>query len=166
MDPHTRSQLTAMQSGIKSCIEGLTQIEDRITAMLHADPVSHDDAEGFKGANGRLTEAAIAAINVAFEGGATVSEVASQYGITLSAASNRKKNWREEQSINYLRLHAKMTAGKSLTEKDKLLLRRRGLNNEQIVEFEELHAKGRAGVLTSQDRTRLRDLSEVAAVER
>ena len=166
MDPHTRSQLTAMQSGIKSYIEGLTQIDARIAAMLHADPVSNDDAEGFKGPNGRLTEAAIAAINVAFEGGASVSEVANQYGITLSAASNRKKNWREEQSINYLRLHAKMTAGKNLTEKDKLLLRRRGLNNDQIIEFEELNAKGRAGILTSQDRDRLRDLSEVAAIER
>jgi hypothetical protein len=65
--------------------ERLIQIVERETTKSGDAALKRDD--------GRLTEAGIAAVNAAFASGATATEVAKQFDIHVSAASNRRTIW-------------------------------------------------------------------------
>ena len=127
---------------------------------------SSDASESFKGTNGRLTESAIRAINAAYDAGMSVSEVSDQFDVAISTAIYRKKLWKEEQNTNYARMHAKILAGKSIAEKDRMLLRRRGLDEDQIAVFEKLQIKSNDGTINQSEREKLIELSNIATIEK
>ncbi|WP_445502543.1 hypothetical protein [Microvirga sp. G4-2] len=71
-----------------------TRIEKLLqTAQTAAKSAGSSAPDLFKRADGRLTDAGIAAVNAAFDAGATVTEVAKKFGIHVSASSNRRKIW-------------------------------------------------------------------------
>lgn len=69
------------------------RIERLLTSLTQEVEPSAPGTGPFKRPDGRLTEAGIAAIEAAFEADVTVSQVAKQFDIQVSAASNRKKIW-------------------------------------------------------------------------
>ena len=97
MDTIAISELRAMAREARTLEEGARKQAERLERLLIS---LSDDAERsahgkdpYKRPDRRLTEAGIAAIEAAFTAGATVSQVAKQFDIQVSAASNRKKIW-------------------------------------------------------------------------
>ena len=91
------SELRAMAREARILEEGARRQAERIERLLNS---LSDDVERtapgedpFKRPDRRLTEAGIAAIEAAFKSGATVTQIAKQFDIQVSEASNRKKIW-------------------------------------------------------------------------
>jgi hypothetical protein len=97
MDTIAISELRAMAHEARALEEGARKQAERLERLLTS--ISDDAGKAapgedpFKRPDRRLTEAGIAAIEAAFTAGATVSQVAKQFDIQVSAASNRKKIW-------------------------------------------------------------------------
>ena len=97
MDTIAISELQAMAREARALEEAARKQAERLERLLTS---LSDDIEKtgpgedpFKRPDRRLTEAGIAAIEAAFTAGATVSQVAKQFDIQVSAASNRKRIW-------------------------------------------------------------------------
>ncbi len=93
MDTTVRSELTALAREARALQAAAGKLADRLDRAIQAAGAATADETPYKRADGRLTDAGIAAVNAAFEAGATVTEVAKQFDIHVSGASNRKKIW-------------------------------------------------------------------------
>lgn len=71
----------------------LAERAERLLATLKEQGGDSPESD-LKRPDGRLTEAGVAAVNAAFDAGATVTQVAKQFGIHVSAASNRRTIWK------------------------------------------------------------------------
>jgi predicted DNA binding protein len=61
--------------------------------MLLASSSDENPAAVWKRPSGRLTDEGVAAINTALETGLSVTEISRRFGISQSAASQRKQVW-------------------------------------------------------------------------
>jgi hypothetical protein len=92
-----KPELMPILKELEGLEEHLRRIRQRLYALAEAGQVG-PDANLYRRADGRLTDVGIAAVEASFAAGAKVNEVARQFDITPSAASNRKKIW-EGKSI-------------------------------------------------------------------
>jgi hypothetical protein len=93
MDTTTRSELTALAREAHALQAAAGKLAERLDRAIQAAGAAAADKTPYKRDDGRLTDAGIAAVNAAFDAGATVTEVAKQFDIHVSGASNRKKIW-------------------------------------------------------------------------
>lgn len=93
MDTTIRSELTALARDARALEAAVSKLADRLDRAIRAVGAAMPEESPYKRADGRLTDAGIAAVNAAFDAGATVTEVAKQFDIHVSGASNRKKIW-------------------------------------------------------------------------
>jgi len=96
IDPATLSELKAMGSDARNLQATLGTFADRLDALvakLTPKGTDPDDTTIFKREDGRLTDAGVQAVEAALAANNTVTEIAKRFGITVSAASHRKKIW-------------------------------------------------------------------------
>lgn len=93
MDAKTRAEFESIARHLHQLQENVGTLAERMDALLIANTGDGEDGE-LKRADGRMTDKGIAEINAAFASGARVTEVAERFGITVSAASNRRKIWK------------------------------------------------------------------------
>ncbi|MHB2208002.1 hypothetical protein [Methylobacterium sp. CM6257] len=100
MDAVALSELRAIALGARALEDAARKQAERAERliMLVGQETRRSGDTALKRQDGRLTEAGIAALNAAFEAGATLTEAATQFGIHLSAASYRRSIWRAERS--------------------------------------------------------------------
>ena len=98
MNPTIRAELLASVKDLRALGASIGHRADRLEKLLQDTPEPPPGTDPYKRADGRLTEAGIAAVNAAFDAGATVTEVSKTYGIHVSAASNRKKIWQASKA--------------------------------------------------------------------
>lgn len=96
MEPKIRAEIEALARDARALHEQAGKLADRLDALIQSGP---ETEEPLKRADGRMTDSGIAAINAAFSSGATVTEVAHKFGITVSAASNRRKIWQMSEHL-------------------------------------------------------------------
>lgn len=165
-DPQDGTHLKAIRRELQLISERSERAIALIDGMIENHHPPSNNVDAFKGNNGRLTEAAIRAINTAYDAGVSVSEVSDQFNLAISTAVYRKKVWKEDQNTIYMRMHAKIIAGKPIGEREKALLKRRGLDEKQIIKFEELQIKSNEGNITRLEREELIILSNIANNEK
>lgn len=96
------SELKSLTEEARTLEEGACKLAmraERLIQMIEQEAEQSGDAAALKRSDGRLTEAGVAAVNAAFESGATVTEVAKQFGIHVSAASNRRTIWLAKRAV-------------------------------------------------------------------
>ncbi|CAO4145065.1 hypothetical protein LPLAFNJD_LOCUS1850 [Methylorubrum aminovorans] len=96
MDATTVSEIQAIAEAARAQEDGarkLAERAERLLTLITKQAAQSPETADLKRADGRLTEAGVAAVNAAFEAGATVTEVSKQFGIHVSAASNRRTIW-------------------------------------------------------------------------
>jgi hypothetical protein len=89
------AELHAVLKDIRVHEAGISKAGDRLEKLVQSleGPKPQEAKPSLKRADGRLTDIGIAAVNAAFDAGATVTEVAKQFDIHVSASSNRRKIW-------------------------------------------------------------------------
>ncbi|MGY6286083.1 hypothetical protein ACXIT0_24870 [Methylorubrum extorquens] len=75
----------------------LAERTERLLATLRKRGSDSPESD-LKRPDGRLTEAGVAAVNAAFDAGKTVTQVAKQFDIHVSAASNRRTIWKASKA--------------------------------------------------------------------
>ncbi|MFG5121726.1 hypothetical protein [Methylorubrum sp. POS3] len=96
LSPATLSELKAMGADARNLQVTLGTFADRLEALvakLTPKGTDPDDPSVFKRDDGRLTDAGVTAVEAALAAQKTVTEISKQFGITVSAASHRKKIW-------------------------------------------------------------------------
>lgn len=100
MDAVALSELRTIAQGARALEDAArkqAERAERLITLVEQEATKSGDTV-LKRQDGRLTEAGIAALNAAFDAGATLTEAAKQVDIHLSAASYRRSIWRAERS--------------------------------------------------------------------
>lgn len=94
-----RASARDLRTAGEALLSGVGRLEALVRALEQADQEAAKTTGGtlYKKPNGRMTDAGAAAIDAAYSAGATVTEVAQQFGIHTSAASYRYARWQEAQ---------------------------------------------------------------------
>jgi hypothetical protein len=96
MDPNSLAQLKVLQAEARTLHKNLGFFARRLDALI-AEQTPTDAPEtttaDWKREDGRLSDKGVAAMEMMFESGRTVTEVAKSFDITVSAASHRKRIW-------------------------------------------------------------------------
>ncbi|MBX4954753.1 hypothetical protein [Rhizobium lentis] len=88
-------RIAAIKNDLVVIKDAVARLESNLDALLKGSLTIEKAKElPLKRHDGRLTDAGIAAVNAAFDAGATVTDVARQFGITASASSNRRQIWK------------------------------------------------------------------------
>lgn len=90
-----RARLSNLSTKAARVAQEAKEISEEATNIwldMIGDPSIVDNGS-LKRDDGRLNEAGIRAVNAAFEAGTTVTQVAKQFSISVSAASTRRKVW-------------------------------------------------------------------------
>ncbi|MBY3040024.1 hypothetical protein [Rhizobium laguerreae] len=88
-------RIAAIKNDLNVLKDAIARLESNLDALLKGPLAIEEGKEiPLKRHDGRLTDAGIAAVNAAFDAGATVTDVARQFGITASASSNRRQIWK------------------------------------------------------------------------
>lgn len=101
MNATALSELKAIAEDARASEEANRKLAERAERLIKIVEQDAEDTGGtaLKRADGRLTEAGVAAVNAAFEAGKTVTEIAKQFDIHVSAASNRRTIWLAKRAI-------------------------------------------------------------------
>jgi hypothetical protein len=97
MDPTALAKLQALRGEVRGLRDTVDAFVHRLDALL--DDLTPKDApiptkpEDFKRDDGRLNDQGVAAMEAMFAAGRTVTEIAKEFDITVSAASHRKRIW-------------------------------------------------------------------------
>ncbi|GLS46943.1 hypothetical protein [Methylobacterium brachythecii] len=96
MEATTLAKLQTLRTEANSLRDAFDAFAHRLDALIteqtpkDAPPASSDD---WKRDDGRLNDQGVAAMEAMFEAGRTVTEIAKEFDITVSAASHRKRIW-------------------------------------------------------------------------
>lgn len=91
--PLDTSDLQALAAEARKIETAARYLVDHLEKLLENSLPTEVSSQTYKRADGRMTDAGIIAINRAFTLGQTVTDVAREFDITVSAASNRRKIW-------------------------------------------------------------------------
>jgi hypothetical protein len=94
-DPVTLAEIRALTADARNAQATLGTFADRLEALLKRLTPKGEvlDEEALFKRGPKLSEAGIAALEADLTAGKSVTEVAKRFGITVSAASHRKKIW-------------------------------------------------------------------------
>ncbi|MCK1485918.1 hypothetical protein IVB25_25295 [Bradyrhizobium sp. 193] len=96
MHPNSLAQLKALQAEAHTLHKNLGFFARRLDALLaEQDPSDAPETtpSDWKREDGRLSDKGVAAMEMMFQSGRSVTEVAKSFDITVSAASHRKRIW-------------------------------------------------------------------------
>ncbi|MGO7985156.1 hypothetical protein [Rhizobium leguminosarum] len=86
-------RIAAIKNDLNVLKDAIARLESNLDALSQL-AIEDGKEIPLKRHDGRLTDAGIAAVNAAFDAGASVTDVARQFGITASASSNRRQIWK------------------------------------------------------------------------
>lgn len=102
MDGPTLAKLRALcieANELRDAVNAFTRRLDALIADQAPSDATQSGPDDWKREDGRLNDQGVTAMEVMFEAGRTVTDIAKNFGITVSAASNRKRIWQAKAGI-------------------------------------------------------------------
>ena len=96
MEPVILAELNALRTEagtLQDTLGAFARRLDKLVADLSRTETSPPKPADLKREDGRLTDQGVAVMEAAFAAGQTVTEIAKNFGITVSASSHRRRVW-------------------------------------------------------------------------